>query len=66
MTVLSNLSAQLKKDVKSYTGQEVAKFLDENVESKKAIVAVLNFYEKMAIAIELDLADEELLKMFSY
>ncbi|MFY0608601.1 MAG: DUF4760 domain-containing protein [Cyclobacteriaceae bacterium] len=64
MTTLSTLSAQLKKDVEKLEAKEVADYLQKNKESRKAMVATMNFYEKLAIAIDQDLADESLLKEF--
>ncbi|MDT0620866.1 DUF4760 domain-containing protein [Croceitalea vernalis] len=64
MTTLSTLSAQLKKDVEKLEAKEVAEYLQKNKESRKAMVATMNFYEKLAISIDQDLADESLLKEF--
>ncbi len=64
MTKLSVISHALKKEIKDLTPEEVADLLARDENKKIAIVAMLNFYEKLAISIEHEIADEELLKDF--
>ena len=62
MTKLSIISYALKKDIKDLKPEEVIEYLEGNQKKKTAIVASLNFFEKLAISIDHKLADEDLLK----
>ncbi len=64
MTKLSIISYALKKDIKELKPEEVVEYLEKNQDKKTAMVASLNFFEKMAISIEHGLADENLLEDF--
>ncbi|MDY6973867.1 MAG: DUF4760 domain-containing protein [Thermodesulfobacteriota bacterium] len=64
MTKLSIISYALKKDIKDLKPDEVVEYLEKDQDKKTAMVASLNFFEKLAISIEHGLADEKLLRDF--
>ena len=64
MTKLSIISYALKKDIKDLKPDEVVEYLEKDQDKKIAMVASLNFFEKLAISIEHGLADENLLRDF--
>lgn len=64
MTKLTIIGAKLRMSLKNLDARKVLEFLKQDSDAHNAMVAMLNFFEKMAICIENDVADEQLLKDF--
>lgn len=66
MTKLTVIAYELKKDIKDLQPGEVVAYLqdDSHKKEREAMVLSLNFFERMAIAINHGIADEDLLKDF--
>jgi len=58
MTKMSILSKKFKVEIKELDAHKVVELLKSDKEYQTAIVQMMNFYEKLAIAIEFDYADE--------
>ncbi|HEX8148066.1 MAG TPA: DUF4760 domain-containing protein [Pyrinomonadaceae bacterium] len=64
MSKLTIRGAKLRMGIKNLKGQEVLEILRNDEDAHSAMVAILNYFEKLAICIENGVADEQLLRDF--
>jgi hypothetical protein len=64
MAKLTILGAALRKEIKDLRPKEVMDILTNDQEKQMAVVSMLNYMEKMAISVDVGVADEETLREF--
>ena len=64
MAKLTIVGAAVRKEVKDLHPKEVVDILTNDKEKQMAVVSMLNYMEKMAISVDVGVADEETLREF--
>lgn len=64
---MAKLAVQAKSLIKQFEGKkqdELVSFVESDVDARTGIISVLNFFEKIALSIKFDVADENILRDF--